>query len=408
MIGDSRDGGLAQWFPSLLGMDVGFATDRKTTGLAWRVDGHVEVAVAGTQWEARRAVLPQDMVFDLAALDAPVVSGLPETTARACEAVLYRGPFWNRCRPGLSHHGRGLNLRRAGAHAAHQIQAVLAKRGLPVGPEAVPGVPVIEAFPNAFLGVMLPPDIYAAAPRLRRGARFDWLYEQALEAHVLHGVLAELRWDDAKTNALFDTETHHDKRAALVCLLTAGFAHDGRATVIGDVAGGWLWLPPARLWDDWARAGLKQSLTQSRKRGFPDACVWSSDHGLILERGPMALTPTQASATVAPGWAWLRRADQDGFEGHRSLEVVGFALPAVVPIFKSPFHDPNRRARLSVCIRALPGLLGSKVPNQVHFHRILTFQAQYSRSGTWCALSWTTTKARLIAGVRKLHRLSAR
>jgi len=44
---------------SLLGMDVGFSTTERTTGLAWRVAGRIEVALAATPWETRWAVLPE-------------------------------------------------------------------------------------------------------------------------------------------------------------------------------------------------------------------------------------------------------------------------------------------------------------------------------------------------------------
>jgi hypothetical protein len=84
-----------------------------------------------------------------------------------------------------------VDLRRAGATAAAQIAAVLGKTALSSGPEVLAGVPIVEAFPNAFLGVMLPAEIYAArkpAPRKKS----DWMYERALETGALHHVLADL------------------------------------------------------------------------------------------------------------------------------------------------------------------------------------------------------------------------
>src|SRR5262245_51073418 len=115
--------------PALLGMDVGFSATRRTTGFAWRIDSRIGIAVSGTSWEARRSVLPADMRFQVAALDAPVVPNSADIAARACEAVLYRRPFWNRCRPGLSHHGRGLRLRIAGNDASIQIAGLLSAGG---------------------------------------------------------------------------------------------------------------------------------------------------------------------------------------------------------------------------------------------------------------------------------------
>ena len=36
----------------------------------------------------------------------------------------------------------------------------------------------MEAFPNAFLGVLTSEVELLSAPKLKRGRRFDWLYEQ--------------------------------------------------------------------------------------------------------------------------------------------------------------------------------------------------------------------------------------
>jgi hypothetical protein len=34
---------------------------------------------------------------------------------------------------------------------------------------------IVEAFPNAFLGVLMPEEELLSAPGLKRGRRFDWL-----------------------------------------------------------------------------------------------------------------------------------------------------------------------------------------------------------------------------------------
>jgi hypothetical protein len=145
---------------ALLGFDVGFSAKGKTTGFAWRVRGTIEAHRAGTSWESRRDALPRSVSFSLVALDAPICPGANGDTARSCEAGFYGRPFWNRCRPGLSHHGRGLALRRAGQDAVSQVVAVLDDASLSFGPEVYPGRPIIEAFPNTFLGVLLAPNVH--------------------------------------------------------------------------------------------------------------------------------------------------------------------------------------------------------------------------------------------------------
>ncbi|HEY0791186.1 MAG TPA: hypothetical protein VGD78_08985 [Chthoniobacterales bacterium] len=51
-------------------------------------------------------------------------------------------------------------------------------------------------------------------------------------------------------------------RAALICLLTAALAARGAAAVIGDVESGWIWLPPCSLWQPWAAQGLDGAVKQ--------------------------------------------------------------------------------------------------------------------------------------------------
>lgn len=201
--------------------------------------------------------------------------GLRDETPRACEAVFIRSPFWNRCKPGSSHHGPAMDLRRASVAAIADIAGLLADRGLPHGPEIRPGMPLVEAFPNTFLGVLLPAQAYSAK-RVRRRKKFDWLYERALETGAIERVLTTLGWAHGGGLSQFENETNHEKRAALICLLTAGVAHAGRATVVGDKAGGWFWLPPLDLWADWARDGLVEAIGRARNRGFPEVGVWSS------------------------------------------------------------------------------------------------------------------------------------
>ena len=85
----------------------------------------------------------------------------------------------------------------------------------------------------------------------------------------------------------------------------------------------------------------------------------------------------------------------DAFEDIASSDVVEFALPAVLGTrfpgsgaVYSAFHDPKCALpfgvhRWGTFIDRTSNFHGSKVPKRVHFHRILTFHGQYSRSGTW-------------------------
>jgi hypothetical protein len=261
--------------PALLGVDVGFSKSKKTTGLAWFANSTIETALAGTSWPDRSRSLPRDVKFAIAALDAPIVPSDNYNAARGCERAFYGGAFSRRCRPGLSHHGRrGLALRDAGREAAQQFAAVLEPDALPFGPSVFQTKPIIEAFPNAFMGVLLPEVSFGGWSKSLRKAKSDWLYEQVLEAGLFGTLLSKLNLASPAILRKFEEAWHHDERAALICLLTAMFARSGDAVIVGDADGGWFWLPPMTLWASWASATLEKALSLSPKNRFPLTGQW--------------------------------------------------------------------------------------------------------------------------------------
>jgi hypothetical protein len=119
--------------------------------------------------------------------------------------------------------------------------------------------PIGEAFPNAFLGVLMPGVELLAAPRFKRGRRFDWLYDQMVTTGRLESLLSRNLDLPAVVWYRLRSETDHELRAALICLLTAALADKGTAAIIGEADGGWFWLPPCSLWEPWAQEGLKSA-----------------------------------------------------------------------------------------------------------------------------------------------------
>ena len=109
-----------------MGVDVGFSTIRLTTGIACLHGDRLSVERAGTSWESREAKIPSGFQPSVIALDGPLLpQGSPHGIRRHVESVFIRAPFHNRCRPGLSHLGVGLELRRASSDACVQFsQAV--------------------------------------------------------------------------------------------------------------------------------------------------------------------------------------------------------------------------------------------------------------------------------------------
>ena len=258
--------------PALLGVDVGFSTTRKPTGLAWFAGSTIETALTGSSWPERRRSLPRDVRFSIVALDAPVVPEHNYEAARGCERAFYGGAFSRRCRPGLSHHGRGITLKDAGRQATNDFASILKPGALPFGPYVVPTMPIIEAFPNTFMGVLLPEECFATWSKSLRKAKSDWLYERLVEAGLFRKLLSKLNLASPSNLRKLEESQHHDERAALVCLLTAMFARSGDVVIVGDTDGGWFWLPPATLWAPWASAALDVALGR-----FPLTRHWKRD-----------------------------------------------------------------------------------------------------------------------------------
>ncbi|PWC92666.1 hypothetical protein TSO5_17160 [Azospirillum sp. TSO5] len=256
--------------PPLLGVDVGFSEKRQTTGIAWRAaDGSVASARAGSSWASRRDRMPTGFSAALAAIDGPLLpAGSADDIVRGCESVFQLGGFQRRCKPGMSHFGTGFALRKAAAETMAQLAAVLvAAPGAFRGPSLSPGAAVVEAFPNAFLGVMLPQELHERVGRVRRGRRFDRLYDAACAAGVLAEAASSSTLMPPGTGTRLAEERDHEKRAALLCLLTAAYAAEGTAVTVGDPSGGWFWLPPWRLWAPWARDEIARAIERVRAKG---------------------------------------------------------------------------------------------------------------------------------------------
>jgi hypothetical protein len=245
---------------NLMGIDVGFSVTRPTTGIACLEGRNLTLERTGTTWESREAKIPKGFHPSVIAIDGPL---LPQGTAhdirRHVESLFIRAPFHNRCRPGLSHHGVGLELRQASGNACAQFGRILgASVSVNSGTVCRKG-PIVEAFPNAFLGVLMPEVELVAAPRFKRGRRFDWLYERMVTTGRLESLLSQnLDLPDVVWQSL-RSETDHELRAALICLLTAALADKGTAAIIGEAQGGWFWLPPWFLWQQWAKEGLQSA-----------------------------------------------------------------------------------------------------------------------------------------------------
>jgi hypothetical protein len=85
----------------------------------------LERASAG--WESRETKIPHGFQPSVIAIDGPLLPlGADRHIRRYAESIFIRAPFHNRCRPGLSHHGVGLELRQASGDAGTQFSRILA------------------------------------------------------------------------------------------------------------------------------------------------------------------------------------------------------------------------------------------------------------------------------------------
>ncbi|MCA1442091.1 DUF429 domain-containing protein [Ensifer sp. IC4062] len=242
---------------ALLGIDVGYSPSRPTTGIAWSIGDVCGAARTHTDWDRRRLHIPASATYSVIAIDGPLMpSDAPDDLDRVCERLFIRGAFHARCKPGLSHHGHGLALKKAAAETAAQVRHLAAASM--IGKSVIPGAAIIEAFPNAFLGVLLEDERYAMSRAAKR-RKFDWLYDRAVESGVFDRLLRTIGWNNETLLQKVTTERDHEKRAAWICLLTAATAAAGKSEVVGDEAGGWFWLPPTELWAGWARQALAQN-----------------------------------------------------------------------------------------------------------------------------------------------------
>ena len=83
-----------------------------------------------------------------------------------------------------------MQLRRASTQAHAQFGQLLAS-SLERNKNVYYGGPIVEAFPNAFLAVLISEVELPSAPKLKRGRRFDWLYKQIATTGRLELILSK-------------------------------------------------------------------------------------------------------------------------------------------------------------------------------------------------------------------------
>ena len=244
---------------SIAGLDVGYAKPpKKTNGVGiWRQD-NLQVEKRCRRENAWEPIIATGK-FDVIAVDGPIISpNADKCIRRNVERLFIMGLFQKRCKPGMSHFGQGLRLREEAGLAADKLHA-FAPGNLDI-PQIRRNSAIVEAFPNAFLGVCLNNQTYDAMPKLRRGKKFDWLYEEAVKHKIIYRMEGLSKQEQIEWQGRFDRESDHELRAAIVCLLTALLVAKGYYSAVGDEVGGWFFLPPLSIWTNWAKEMLKENI----------------------------------------------------------------------------------------------------------------------------------------------------
>jgi hypothetical protein len=250
----------------VLGVDVGFSPKQRSSAvcrLDWdtqRITWTIQRfrALPAEQKAAITAVAGEKPLL-AAAFDGPLRVGFEVIGRyRTAERVLTRRLGAKIGKPGQASVpvGRALN-----AAANDCARIVLNHCHLAPATHAVSIDPksVVEAFPTAFLGVLLADP---AAVTARRTDRSDTFYRYLVEQGTLASLLTHLL--PARSMDLpLSSVTNHDDRAALICALTALCVVAGDFTAAGD-ADGWIILPPRRFVQHWAWADLEANAREER------------------------------------------------------------------------------------------------------------------------------------------------
>ena len=282
---------------NIIGLDVGFSQHRPSSGVAHLNGSRLTLHHTTSNWSDRKRILGSIDPVDVAALDAPIVPD-SEHGQRDVERLLSFGIFQRRCKPGASHvRGTGQALRQAGRKTADQLATVTPEQPLPTEfPRARKSTNIVEAFPNAFLGVCADDSAYAVMPKLRRGKKFDWLYDAWCRDGLFPRIAAFLGIHGAGVLDACHRNDHHDERAALVCLLTAACVATGKYVAVGEKLGGYIFLPTWQLWSGWARCEV-----DCQRQRLPWLDVWIDGRSYIpKETFPNILSRSGATAPYAP------------------------------------------------------------------------------------------------------------
>lgn len=263
-----------------LGIDVGHSEDNPTTGLCLITleHGHFRWRCRNTKSQkARRladlrGLIPEGTAISAVGIDGPLTTDFQLINRyRAADAFLSRGAFQKRCKPGPVDVPRGQLLHYHATELAKLVLELNEEGYLHVEdaghPDRIHQTRVVEAFPNAFLGVLLEgarcDQICDQLKGTGQEKKSDEFWKEAVGKHLLHDLIGHLVPQIGLGE--LDTIIDHDHRAAFVCALAGLCVAKNRYVSVGDPVDGNICLPPFKMWgvelgDRWGEVALRKNL----------------------------------------------------------------------------------------------------------------------------------------------------
>ena len=263
---------------AVLGIDVGFSERKNTTCLTLLTWGHGlcehRSVKTGSSDERRReslrSLLPMGVCIEAVAIDGPLCRDLEQVKHyRSADALLSRGRFQRRGKPGQTSSPTGQELHRHATQLARLVLELVESGWISVKDSAhwqpVFSRAIVEAFPSMFLAALIPED---RLPEIHRDAS-DRYWETAVHGGYLDELLNALIPGEIRA---FPPQkvSDHEKRAGIVCALTALSVARRRFVGVGDPEGGDIILPPADAWGrspegvSWFERTLRENLPKVR------------------------------------------------------------------------------------------------------------------------------------------------
>ena len=232
-----------------LGIDVGHSQTKPTTGLCLITleHGHFRWHCLNTgSQKAQRltdlmSLIPEGVTISAVGIDGPLTTDFQLIDRyRAADAFLSRGAFQKRCKPGPVDVPRGQLLHYHATELAKLVLELNEEGYLHVEdaghPDRIHQSRIVEAFPNAFLGVLLEGARYDQIKGTKRGEKSDQLWRAAVGKHSLHDLIGHLVPQIGLGE--LDTISDHDHRAAFVCALAGLCVAKNRYVSVGDPVDG--------------------------------------------------------------------------------------------------------------------------------------------------------------------------